>query len=513
MSILTSIFKFSFFTVISKISGFARDIALVAALGLGPMSDSFLIAFRLPNLFRAILADGALNMVFTPIYTQIRSNDKPAASMFANNIFTILTLVTAGFCTICVFCMPALIVIFAPGLDIDGIYFHYCLEAAKIMFPYLLFAAISALISGMLQADGKFLFVSLSPVILNIAMIFAAFKYLFHSPMIAVSWSVIISGIIQCILGLICLAVQSRTFLMPVVPKFDDSTHKLFNRLMPAILGSCTTRLSIWIDTVIASIIPNAVSYVYYADRLYQIPRSLIGIAISYVILPELSRILKSDDTARAHRLLNRAIEMGFVLCIPAAIGLTILSHKAAEILLMFGSALGDEHTDAIARVISLFAIAIPAVTSITIVNTMFYAAGDTAIPVKASLISVTLNAILNLVLIRYIGYISVPISTTSGAWVNFLILLHWARKKYNFTIDSRFTNRIVVACGASFAMGVVVCVVSALLDSLASGYVSKICAMLCLCGLGIMSYALILRMTKTYSLTDIRNMFDSYSK
>ena len=509
---LKSIFKFSFFTVLSKGFGFLRDVALVGALGVGPLSDAFFVAFRLPNLLRAILADGALNMVFTPLYTQKREggDSQKALGFFINNIFTVLAIVTIAICAIGILCMPLLIVIFAPGIDIDSTYFASASRAASIMFPYLFFAAFSALLSGVLQADNKFFFVSFSPIILNVAMTIAAFGSIISHSTTTIAWSVCIAGLLQCVIGMVCVRIQSGYFVHPVVPKPDVDLKTFFNRIAPAAIGSCATRLSIWIDTVIASTVPNAVSYIYYADRLYQIPRSLVGVAISYVMLPELAKAVKNEDGARTHLLLNRALEMGFALCIPAATGLAILSTKASDILLMYGGLAGQEHSQAIARVLMCFAIAIPAVTSVSILNTMFFASGDTSVPVKVSFWSVGINAICNIILIRYVGYLSVPIATSIGSWVNFAMLCSFVRKRYNFTIDSRFSYKVGMSCVAAFVMSMVVCVTEVLLDQWIGYYVPTIIILLILCGVGVISYMLTLKLTKTYSTVDIINMFDS---
>ena len=295
MNLLSSASVFSFFTLISRILGYLRDILIAIFLGASIFADAFFVAFRLPNTFRRLFAEGTFNAAFIPSYTSAKIEDKKKGKKFADDVLSALLLILLFIVTLAEIFTPYLVYIIAPGFLDDQIKFNLAVELTRITFPFLLFVSLSSFFAGVLNSNNKFAAAAAAPIILNVVLIFSIILSYIHDLNYAkqLSYGVTISGIIQ----LIFLIYVAKKFYKPAINfslKLSAKVKFFFKKLLPSILSSGVTQINILVGTIIASFQTGAVSYLYYADRIYQINLAIAGIAIGTVILPNLSKYIKS---------------------------------------------------------------------------------------------------------------------------------------------------------------------------------------------------------------------------
>ena len=315
-------------TLVSRVTGFARDIVMAAVLGAGPVADAFVVAQRLPNHFRAIFGEGAFNSAFVPAYARIYETDgDPAARRFASRIFTLMLVVQVIVLVVALLAMPWVVRLLAPGFSNDPAKFDLAVTLTRITFPYLLFITLVTLLSGLLNAHERFAAAAAAPILLNVSIVAAlAAAFLFPSAGHAAAWGVAAAGVLEFLL---VWTAASRAGVAPRLKRLgiDGDTKTFFKTLGPAVVGSAGPQIAAFADTIIASFLPTgAVSSLYYADRLYQLPVGVIGIAVGTVLLPEMSRRIAAGDVARAHGAQNRAI--GFTLALTAPFAVAFLACR-----------------------------------------------------------------------------------------------------------------------------------------------------------------------------------------
>lgn len=448
---LKSSFIFSLLTFVSRIFGFVRDLLLANYFGTGMFADAFNVAFRLPNLFRAIFAEGAFSAAFVPLFSgKLYTEGKQQALFFAGKILSFLTLALLLLMAISQIFMPEVVMGIAPGFEDDSNKFNLTINLTRITTPYLFFISLVTFYACILNSIDRFAAMAASPIILNITMIIGL--YFFGndstSKTISAAWSVFIGGIAQ--LSVILYAVHKKNHL----PKFQnfkpnkDST-KFFRNLTPAILGSGVTQINIWVGTIIATAIPGAVSIIYYADRIVQLPLSLIGVSIGIVILPKLSKLFKANQKSDAIFLQNRSFELALALSIPCTVAIFEIAKPIIYMLFQRGEfSISDTSKTVPALVILGFGI--PAFVINKIIVSSFFANEDTRTPVKVSAFCVIINAIGNYILVKYISYVGIAVATTSAAWINVSLLMFFAHRKDIFSFDYNFKIRflrIIVSC------------------------------------------------------------------
>ena len=426
-------------TLVSRVTGFLRDIILAAILGAGPVADAFFVALRLPNHFRAIFAEGAFNAAFVPAYARIRgqSGAEPAR-LFADRIFTLLFAVEAVLLVGALMFTPWVIDVLAPGFSTDPGRFALAVELTRITFPYLLLVSLVTLYGGILNALQRFASAAAAPILLNLSMVATlAFAAFFPTAGHAAAWGVFIAGCLEA--GLVALDARMHG----VLPTFrsiglDDDVKRFFRALGPAVLGSGGTQIALFADTIIASFLAaGALSALYYADRLNQLPIGVIGIAAGTVLLPEMASRIARGDEAGARHSQNRAIELTLLLSIPCLVAFLVVPELIMRALFARG-AFTSADAAAAGATLAAYTIGLVPFVLIRSVSATFLARGDTATPVKALLISVVVNVACKIALMRDYAQVGLAFATSIGVWVNFVLVLWFAARAKLLGFDAR---------------------------------------------------------------------------
>lgn len=426
-------------TLLSRVTGFFRDIMLAAILGAGPLADAFFVALRLPNHFRAIFAEGAFNSAFVPAYARIRQQEGAApARLFADRIFTLLFAVEAVLLLLALLFTPAVIRVLAPGFADDQGQFALAVSLTRITFPYLLLVSLVTLYGGMLNAVQRFATPAAAPILLNLSMMATlALAAFFPTAGHAAAWGVFIAG---CLEVLLVGADQSRRDGLPRPRAFalDDDTRRFFRALGPATLGSAGLQIALFADTIIATFLPaGALSALYYADRLNQLPIGVIGIAAGTVVLPEMARRIAGGDEPGARHAQNRAVELTLLLSMPFVVAFLLVSDR-----IMLGLFSRGAFTVADARAagatLAAYVVGLLPFVLIRSYTAIFLARGDTATPVKALLASVVVNVALKIALMGTYAQVGLALATSVGAWVNFALVVWLAARAGLVGIDAR---------------------------------------------------------------------------
>ena len=429
-------------TLLSRVTGFLRDIVMAAVLGAGPVADAFLVAFRLPNHFRAIFAEGAFAAAFVPAYARIREQGGPdAAKLFGDRIFTLLLGSQIVLLALALAFTPAVIRLLAPGFGADPLRFSLAVELTRITFPYLLLMTLVTLYSGILNSIGRFATAAAAPILLNVTMVATlATAVLFPTPGHAAAWGVLIAGVLEVLLvGGAALRADVMTALRR--PKLDADVKRFFKALGPATVGSAGVQLALFADTIIASFLAaGALSALYYADRLYQLPGGVIGIAVGTVLLPEMARRLAAGDDAGARAAQARAVAFTLLLAIPCVAAFLVVPDLIMRALFMRGK-FGAADAQAAAWTLAAYTIGlIPFVLMRSFVAT-FLARGDTATAVKAALTAVAINIALKLAFLYFtpLAQVGLALATAIGAWVNFALILWFGLRAGFIGFDGNF--------------------------------------------------------------------------
>jgi putative peptidoglycan lipid II flippase len=425
---LGRIFTVGGYTLLSRLSGLARDIMLAAFLGAGPIADAFYVAWRLPNVFRAIFAEGAFNTAFIPAYAHVHGKGgEGPARLFASHIFTLLFLSQVILLVVAWLFMPQVISLLAPGFADDSEQRRLAIELTRITFPYLLLITLVTLYGGMLNVMHRYASASAASIFLNISMMAAlAVAAWFPSVGHAAAWGILISGFLQYFLLAGDLARHGG--LPRFAPlKLDEDVRAFFRAIGPATLGSMGTQVAIFADTIIATFLAaGALSALYYAERLYQLPIGVIGIAIGTVLLPEMSRRIAAGDDAGAMASQRRAFEFTLLTSVPFVAAFITVPDVIMRAVFLRGA---FTSADAAAAGATLAAYAVGLIPFVMIRSAVsaFYARKDTATPVKASLTGLAVNLALKVLLMGSLAQVGLALATATGAWINLLLVLGFA--------------------------------------------------------------------------------------
>jgi putative peptidoglycan lipid II flippase len=448
------------FTLLSRLTGFIRDIILAAVLGAGPEADAFFVALRLPNHFRAIFAEGAFNAAFVPAYARIRQQGgAERAGLFADRIFTLLLASQVVLLAVALLFTPSVIDVLAPGFRDDPLRFALAVKLTRITFPYLLLITLVTLYGGILNALQRFAAAAAAPILLNlsliVALLLAAF---FPTAGHAAAWGVLISG------GLQALLVGGDCWWTGSLPRFsrprlDADVRQFFRALGPATLGSAGVQLALFADTIIASFLPaGALSALYYADRINQLPIGVIGIAAGTVVLPEMSaRLAGGDDVGAAHAQ-NRAIEFTLLLAMPCLAAFAIVPDLIMRALFMRGAFTAANATAA-GHTLAAYAIGLLPFVLIRSTVASFFARGDTATPVKAALIAAAVNIACKFLLMGPLAQVGLALATSIGAWINLGLVVWFAHRAGHVRIDRRLRQSAVKLALAGLVLAAVLAV------------------------------------------------------
>lgn len=459
---LKSAFVMSFGTLLSRISGFVRDVFIAKYLGSGFYSDVFFMAFRIPNFFRKIFAEGAFNSAFTPIFASgVQVHGKEKMMIFARNIYSILLYFLLVFTLLAEIAMPFLMYILAPGYLDEPDKFNLVVILTRITFPYLIFISIVSLMSGILNTFNKFLAVSVTPVVLNTVIIIFAiiFRKSNEAGMAtALSYGVFVAGAAQLI-WMLFFTLKEKIFLYPTFPKITPTAKNFFSKFSNSFLASGIMQINSIIDSIVATLIPSGVSILYYGDRVAQFPLSLIGTAIGISILPLLSKTLsKRGDKKEAQNIQEDSIFLACFLGIPSAVGLFTLAYPIIEVLFQRGQ-FTAENTIQVANVLKIYSVALPFFILSKILQTIFYAKKDTKTPMKNSLYCLIINIVFSFSLVFFIGANGIAIATTISAVFASVSLFYKLLKEGTFEFSNVLQVKLLKIIYTSIIMAIfIVC-------------------------------------------------------
>ncbi|MDO8877501.1 MAG: murein biosynthesis integral membrane protein MurJ, partial [Pseudolabrys sp.] len=433
------------FTLLSRITGFVRDVILAAVLGAGPVADAFFVALRLPNHFRAIFAEGAFNAAFVPAYAGIRERGgAERAGLFADRIFTLLLASQIVLLVVALLFTPTVIDLLAPGFADDPVRYGLATELTRITFPYLLLITLVTLYGGILNALQRFAAAAAAPILLNLSLIVALMlAAFFPTAGHAAAWGVLVAGVLEFFL-VAGAAWRAEALAALRWPKLDADVRQFFRALGPAIVGSAGVQLALFADTIIASFLPaGAVSSLYYADRLNQLPIGVIGIAAGTVVLPEMARRLAAGDAAGAAHAQNRAVEFTLMLAIPCVAAFFIIPDLIMRALFVRG-AFTDADALAAGRTLAAYAIGLLPFVLIRSAVATFFARGDTRTPVIAALIAAAVNIGFKILLMGPLAQVGLALATSIGAWINLLLVLWLGHRAGHIKIDARLRQSAI---------------------------------------------------------------------
>jgi putative peptidoglycan lipid II flippase len=457
MSLLKSSAIIGSLTMGSRLLGFVRDMLMANILGASWLSDAFFVAFKLPNFFRRLFAEGAFNAAFIPQFSRLLAGDgEKAALHFAGHIFTFLLLALLILNAVFLAFMPWLLQWFAPGFVGAPEKFNTSVELARICFPYILCISLVSLLGGILNANKRFAAAAAAPILLNVSLIAAISLLPAQTPAHALSWGVFAAGFLQLFWLLFC---AWRAKLLPNLraPKLTPPTRKFFKLLAPAALGAGVAQVNLLIDIMLASLYAEGVSYLYYADRLNQLPIGVIGVAVGTALLPMLSRQYKLADLNAAHRSLNRAIELVLLFALPAMAAFLVLPELMIQVLYQHGA---FDATDATAtyRALMAYAIGLPAFLLVKVLAPGFYANEDTRTPFKIALVCVGVNLVGNLILMQYFAHVGLALATSISGWLNAILMAVILHKRGLLKPDTELLRRLprLVLSAAIMAGGLI---------------------------------------------------------
>jgi putative peptidoglycan lipid II flippase len=444
-------------TAASRVTGFIRDMLIAAFLGAGPVADAFLVANRLPNLFRRLFGEGAFNAAFVPVFTGLLTTEgEDVARGFAEEAaaalaFWLLVLTVLG-----EIFMPQVLHVIAAGFVKDPAKFALTVTLSRIAFPYLLLICLAALLSGVLNALDRFVAAAAAPLLYNGFAIGAMFAVAPFVPTEghALAWGVSTSGVAQLLLLYWAVRRAGMKLHLPR-PRLTPRMRLLMRRMAPGLVGAGITQLNLTMDVFIGSLLPaGSVSLLYYADRVNQLPLGILGTAVGTALLPMLSRQFSSGDTHGAYESQNRAIEYALVLTLPAAFALAILADPIMQVLFAHRA---FTHQDATlsAQSLAAYAAGLPAFVLVKVLSPGFFARGDTSTPVRLGMFVLALNFGLNLLLMHPLKHVGPALATTIAAWLNVALLGTFLRRRDYWRPDSLVISRTARMLGATLLMAV----------------------------------------------------------
>ncbi len=456
MSLVKSTAVVGFFTLISRITGFIRDVVMANLIGASWLSDAFFVAFKLPNFFRRLLAEGAFNIAFIPSFSSILTAEgRDAAMKFAGEVMSVLLVVLLILNAIFILFMPWITPLFAPGFATSPEKFDVTVTLSQITFPYILFISFVSLLGGILNSMGKFAAPAASPILLNLCMI-AGMIFLTSTPTPAhaLAWSVFLGGIAQLAW---LVAICYREDMLPglAVPKLTPKLKTMLLLMAPAAIGSGVQQLNLLIDVIIASHIPNAVSYLYYADRITELPIGMIGVAVSTVLLPMLSKQIRAGEHTAAQASMNRALEIVMLIGLPATAACMVIAEPIIRVLYMHGE-FSAEDMIATTNALMAFGIGLPAFLAVKIFAPGFYANHDTKTPFKIAVACVVINLFFNLTLMGPLKHVGMALATSIASWVNLSAMVYILYKRRIFVPDYTLKSRLKKMMLATWIMALV---------------------------------------------------------
>lgn len=530
MNLLRSTAIVGLMTSLSRVLGFVRDMLIAGTLGTGPVADAFFMAFRFPNLFRRFFAEGAFNSAFVPLFSrELETHGAASAKQFAARALSMLVAALLVLTVLAQIGMPWIIDVIAGGFRDDPEKFDLTVYFTRITFPYLLFVSLTALLSGILNSLGRFALPAAAPTLLNLILIPAI---LFLAPLLptvghALVWGVVVAGWAQ----LVALAIGcARAGYLPRLyrPRLTPKTKRLIALGVPGVIAGGITQINLLIGAMIASFEAGAVSILQYADRIYQLPLGLIGVAMGVVLLPELSRRIGGGDETGARHSQNRALEISLLLTLPAAVALFVIPGPVLatlfkimpEMVLGRASAFTADDAARAAPALMAFAVGLPAFVLIKVFQPGFFAREDTRTPMIFSAVNVAINIALSILLFFKFdvggttigagwGLIGIAVATAIAAWVNTLLLFGRLVQLKHFDPDKRLKARLPGIALASLGMGLAVWACDNALDAWWAGSnLLNLAALGILVAVGLSTFAVLAVVTRAAHPNDLKAAF-----
>ncbi|WP_417687252.1 murein biosynthesis integral membrane protein MurJ [Roseibium sp.] len=462
MSLLKNFATVGGATMASRLLGFVRDTLLAAAVGTGPVADAFVVAFRLPNLFRRLFAEGAFNSAFIPLFGRAVEEDGTAgARKLAGEIGSVLISTLLVLTALAQIFMPGVVWVLAPGFVDDPAKFDLTVLMSRIAFPYLIFMSALAFLSGILNTYDRFGAAALAPVMLNVVMSLVLIAILVldveHSQTLGIilTIGVSVAGLVQ--LAVVLWDMRRAGLSVPILrPRMTPSVKRLLKLGVPGVVAGGVTQINVAVGQVIASLQEGANALLYYADRLYQLPLGVIGIAIGIVLLPSLTRQLRSGHLDQYQRSLNNALEFSLVLTLPSSVALAVIPHEIVSVLFQRGE-FDATATQGTAAALAAFAFGLPAFVLNKVFSPGYFAREDTRTPMYFAAVGMAVNVALSLALFPYLAHVGIALATTVAGWINtgLLVVVLW--KRGHFSPDLRILRKLVFILLASLGMGIVI--------------------------------------------------------
>ncbi|MBH69545.1 MAG: murein biosynthesis integral membrane protein MurJ [Rhodospirillaceae bacterium] len=456
MSLLRAVATVGGYTMISRVTGFARDVLIASILGAGPVADAFFVAFKLPNFFRRITAEGAFTIAFVPLFSKILQKEGRCSAMtFAEEALALLAAILLTFSVAAIVSMPVLMLLIAPGFAETPWRFNLSIELTRTTFVYLPLISLVALLGGILNSIGKFAAMASAPILLNLVLIssLAFFADAMQTPGHVLAVAVAISGFAQAAW---LFEACRRANALPKfrLPRMTPRMKELMHLMLPAILGAGVVQINLLVDIILASTLPTgSVSFLYYADRINQLPLGVIGIAIGTALLPRLSKYIQAEENEAARQSQDKALEIGMLLTFPATIGLLVLSDPIVT-LLFYRGAFSLESVGATSLALVFYSTGLPAFMAIKVLQPSFFARHDTATPVKIAGAMVLVNLALNLLLMPHFAHVGLAMATAISAWFNAVLLCLTLKNKQFHSVGQTTWRKIGLIIIASLVMG-----------------------------------------------------------
>lgn len=456
MALIRSFATVGGYTALSRVLGFVREILIAYFVGTGMVADAFFVAFRLPNLFRRVFAEGAFNAAFVPLFAgRLETGGEAAAKAFAEQALAVLLTSLLALTAAAMAAMPWIIHVLAPGFADDPEKFALTVELSQITFPYLLFVALAALLGGVLNSLYRFAAAAAAPVLLNVFFIatLAVVVPLTGQPGHVMAWTVAAAGIAQFLMLQVAAGRAGMSLRLPR-PRLTPGVRRLLRLMIPGVLSAGAMQVNLMVATIIASFQAGAVSFLYFADRIYQLPLGLIGIGLGVVLLPELTRKIRARDDAAAAHSLNRGLELAMLLTLPAALALVVIPLPIVVVLFERGA---FDHTaaEATAAALAAFALGLPSFVLVKVLQPAFFAREDTQTPFRITLVSVVANIALGLALFWPLKHVGLALATSFAMWLNTALLALGLRRRGFFALDRRSRSRLPRIALASLLMAV----------------------------------------------------------
>ena len=496
-------------TGVSRVLGYVRDVLIAAALGAGLTADAFFVAFKLPNLFRRLFAEGAFSAAFVPIFARhLENRHRQEARDLAERTLAVLTGVLAVLVVLGELVMPVLVAVMTPGFRADPAKFALTVELTRITFPYLLLISLVALFGGMLNSAGRFAAFAAAPILLNLSVIAAALLVRAQAGAgtgHVLAWGIVVGGVAQlCLLGF--ALARAGLLPRPALPRLTPGVKQVLTLFAPAALGAGVVQVNLLVDQFIASFLPTgAISFLYYADRINQLPLGVVGIAVGTALLPLLSRQIEAGEATGANDSQNRAVELVLVLCIPAAAALTVIARPVIAVLFERG-AFDAATTRASADALVAFALGLPAYVLIKVFASAFFARGNTATPVRVALVGLGANIAFNLAFVWHFAHVGIALATACAGWVNAALLYAALRHRGHIRLDRRLKRRLPGIVLASALMAAALWLLNGRFaaDDAVAG-VEQALTLALLIAVGLLVYGLAARLLGVFRVAEIK--------